>query len=73
MQIISNDRTVGSETVQDLNVFNTQFLATEVERGEHLVSMMPAVEKAFDLMGDDKIKLSIGNESLKRSKMGSYD
>ena len=34
--------------------------------------MMPAVKKAFDLMGDDIVELSTENESLKNKK-GSHD
>ena len=72
MQIISTDKTVRSETVQDLKDFNLQSLTTQAEKGEQLVSMMPAIKKAFDLMGDDTVELHTENESL-RSKIGSYD
>ena len=34
--------------------------------------MMPAIEKAFNLMGDDIVELSVENESLK-NKIGQYD
>ena len=34
--------------------------------------MMLAIKKAFDLMGDDLVELSMENESL-RIKIGSYD
>ena len=34
--------------------------------------MMPAIEKAFDLMGDDIVELSTENETFK-TKIGSYD
>ena len=40
MQIISNDRTVRSKTVQDLNEFNSQSLSTQAKKGEQLVSMI---------------------------------
>ena len=33
---------------------------------------MPAIKKAFDLMGDNIVELSTKNESLK-NKIGSYD
>ena len=72
MQIMSNDITVRSNTVQDLKDFNSQSLATEAKKGEQLVSMMPAIKKAFDLMGDDIVELSTENESLK-NKIGFYD
>ena len=72
MQIISTDRTVRSNTVQGWKYFNTQSLATQAIEGEQLVSMMLAIKKDFDLMGDDIVQLSIENRSLK-NKIGSYD
>ena len=53
MQIISNDQTVRSNTVQDLKEFNSQSLATQAKKGEQLVSLMAAIKKAFHLKGDD--------------------
>ena len=58
MQIISNDQTVRSNTVEDSKVFNGQSLATQTKKGEQLVSMMPAFKKTFDLMGDDIVELA---------------
>ena len=72
MQIISNDKTVRNDTVQDLKEFNSQSLATQSKKGEQLVSMMPAIEKAFNLLGDDIVELSTENDPLK-NKIGSYD
>ena len=72
MQIISNDKTVRSDTVQDLKEFNYQSLATQAKKGEQLVSMMPAIKKAFILLGDDIVDLSTENDALK-SKIGDYD
>ena len=72
MQIISNDKTVRTNTVNDLKEFNNQSLATQVRKGEQLVSMMPAIKKAFDLMGDDIVDLSTENDALK-DKIGDYD
>ena len=34
--------------------------------------MMPAIKKAFNLMGDDIVALSVKNESLK-NQIGQYD
>ena len=65
MQIISNDKTVRNDTIQDLKEFNQQSLTTQAKKGEQLVSMMPAIEKAFNLMGDDIVELNVENESLK--------
>ena len=70
MQIISNDQTVRTDTLQDLKGFISQSLATQAKIGEQLVSMMPATRKAFDLMGADIVELSTENDA---SKMGAYD
>ena len=72
MQLSSNDKTVRNDTIQDLKDFNQQSLTTQAKKGEQLVSMMPAVKKAFNLMGDDIIELSTENDALK-NKIGSYD
>ena len=61
-----------SDTVQDLKEFNQQSLTTQGKKGEQLVSMMPAIKKAFNLMGDDIVELSVENESL-RNQIGEYD
>ena len=58
MPIFSNDQRVGSDTVQDLEDFFSQFPATQAEKGEQSVSMMPAFKKSFDSMGNDIIYLS---------------
>ena len=72
IQIISNDKTVRNDTIQDLKEFNQQSLTTQAKKGEQLVSMMPAIKKAFKLMGDDIVELSVENESLK-NQIGDYD
>ena len=72
MQTFSNDKTVRNDTVQDLKEFNSQSLATQAKKGEQLVSMMPAIKEAFDLMGDDIVDLSTENDALK-NKIGEYD
>ena len=41
MQFISNDKTVRSNTVQDLKEFDSQSIATQAEKGKQLVAMMP--------------------------------
>ena len=66
MQIISNDRTVRNDTIQDLKEFNSQSLSTQAKKGEQLVSMMPAIKKAFNLLGDDIVELGVENESSKK-------
>ena len=72
MQIISTDKTVRNDTIQDLKDFNNQSLSTQAKKGEQLVSMIPAIKKAFNLLGDDIVELSTENDALK-SKIGSYD
>ena len=72
MQIISTDKTVRNDTIQDLKESNSQSLATQAKKGEQLVSMMPAIKKAFNLLGDDIVELSTENDALKNKK-GSYN
>ena len=52
--------------------FNNQSLVTPARKGEQLVFMMPAIQKTFDLMGDDIVDLSTKNKGSK-NKRGSYD
>ena len=72
MQIISNDKTVRNDTIQDLKDVNSQPLPTRARKGEQLVSMMPAIKTDFDLMGDDIVDLTTENETLK-NQIGDYD
>ena len=72
MQIISTDKNVRNDTIQDLKEFNSQNLTTQAKKGEQLVSMMPAIKKAFNLLGDDIIELSTEIETL-NNKIVSYD
>ena len=72
MQLISTDQTVRDNTIQDLKDFNQQSLSTQAKKGEQLVSMMPAIKKAFNLLGDDIVQLSTENDALK-SQIGDYD
>ena len=72
MQISSTDQLVRNDTIQDLKDFNQQSLTTQAKKGEQLVSMMPAIKKAFNLMGDDIIELSTENDALK-NQIGQYD
>ena len=71
IQLISNDKTVRNSTVEDLRETNQQSLTTKAKKGEQLVSMMPAIKKAFNLMGDDIVELSTENEALK-IQIGDY-
>ena len=68
MQLGSFDQTVRNDTIQDLKDFNQQSLSTQAKKGEELVSMMPAIKKAFNLLGDDIIELSVENDALKNQK-----
>ena len=72
MQLSSTDQTVRDNTIQDLKDFNQQSLTTQAKKGEQLVSMMPAIKKAFNLMGDDIIELSTENDALK-NQIGEFD
>ena len=72
MQLISTDQTVRNDTIQDLKEFNSQSPSTRSKKGEQLVSMMPAIKKAFNLLGDDIVDLSTENDALK-NKIGDYD
>ena len=48
-QITSNDKSIRNDTMVDLKEFKNQSLATQAKKGEQLVSMMPAIKKAFSL------------------------
>ena len=45
MQIISKDKTLRGNAVQDLQDFNSQPLATQDEKGGQIVSWMPALKR----------------------------
>ena len=72
MQFICNDKTVRNDTIQNIKDFNQQSLTTQAKKGEQLVSMMPAIKKAFHLLGDDIVDLSTENDASK-NKIGPYD
>ena len=72
MQIISNDNSVRNDTIRDLKEFNQQSLSTQAKKGEQLTAMMPAIKKAFNVLGDDIIELSTENDVLK-NQIGKYD
>ena len=72
MQLGSSDQSVRNDTIQDLKDFNQQSLSTQAKKGEQLVSMMPAIKKAFILLDDDIIELSVENDALK-NQIGDYD
>ena len=72
LQIIANDKTVRSDTVQDLKEFNNQSSATPAKKVEQIVSMMPVIKKAINFLGDDIVELSTENDALK-NKIGDYD
>ena len=44
MQIVSNDKRVRNDTIQDLKDFNSQSLTTQ---GKQLASIMPVIKKSF--------------------------
>ena len=72
MQSVSSDKTVRSDTIQDFKEFNSQSLTTQAKKEEQLVSLMPAIKKVFNSLGDVIVEFSTRNETLK-NKLGSYD
>ena len=72
MELSSTDKTVRNDIIEDLKEFHLQSLTTQAKKGEQLVSMMPAITKAFNLLGDDIVDLSTENDALK-NKIGDYD
>ena len=72
MQLISTDQTVKNDTIQDLKDINQQSLSTQAKKGEQLTSMMPAIKKAFNVLGDELIELSTKNDVLKK-QIGDYN
>ena len=72
IQLISNDNTVRKDTIQDLKEFNQQSSTTKAKKGEQLTAMMPAIKKAFNILGGDIIELSTENDVLK-NQIGEYD
>ena len=72
MQLISTDQTVRNDTIQDLKEFNQQSLTTQAKKGEQLTSMMSAIKKAFNVLGDDINELSTENDVLK-NQIGDYN
>ena len=72
MQIISSDKTVRKDAIEDLKDFNSQSPSTKAKKREQPVSMMPAIIKAFTFLGDDIVELSTENDALK-NKIRSYD
>ena len=72
IQIIANEKTNRSDTVHDLKEFNNQSLATHAKKGEQLVSMVPAVKNAVNLLRDVIVELSTQNDALK-NEVGNYD
>ena len=72
MQIISTDKTVRNDTIEDFKKINSQSLTTQSKNREQLVFMMPAIKKAFNLLADDIVELSTENDALK-NKIVSYD
>ena len=71
MQIISTNKTVRSDTKDVLEKIINQSSTTQAKK-EQLVSMVPAIKKAFNVLVDDIVKLSTENDALK-NEIGSYD
>ena len=73
MQIISTDKTVPSDTIEDLKELNSQSLTIQAKK-ERTACQFDSrnKKKGFNLMGDDIVKLHTENERLK-NKIGSSD
>ena len=63
LQIISIDKTVRSDIIQDLKEFNNQSSKTQAKKSEELVSLMHAIKKAFDMVGDDIVQSPTENDA----------
>ena len=72
IQRLAIDKIVRSDTVEYLKEFNSQSLAIQAKKSEQLVSMLPAIKKAFKSLDDDIVELSTDNDAL-RNKTGEYD
>ena len=72
IQLVQNDKNCTRQYSIRIKEFNNQSLTTQAKKGEQLISMMPAIKKAFNLMGDDIIELDAENQTLK-NKIGVYD
>ena len=72
MELSSTDKTVRNDIIEDLKEFHLQSLTTQAKKGEQLVSMMPAIKKAFNLLGDDIVDLCTENDALK-NRIGDYN
>ena len=72
MQIILSDKSVRSDTIEDLKEYNPQSLTTQAKKGEQLISLIIGIKKAFFLLGDDIVELHTENQSSK-NKIGFYD
>ena len=68
MQFISTGPTVTSSTVHDLKEFKSQYLSTQGKKGGQLFSMVPAIIKAFDLMGDDIVEIIYRKRTFEKWK-----
>ena len=61
------NKIVRNDSIQGLKDFNQQSLTTQAKKGEQLVSMMPAIKKAFNLLGDDIVEISKENVASKKN------
>ena len=69
MKVFSTDKAIRNVTKQDIKNFNNQSLTTPAKKSEQLVSMMPAIKKTFNLMGDDIVETHRKNGSLKKNRL----
>ena len=55
----------------DMKEINNKSLAKQAKEGKQIDIMMPAIEKDFDVLCDDIVKLSTKTDALK-SKTGAH-
>ena len=68
MQTISDFKTCRGKTVQGLRILTHNLQEHKVKKREHIVSMMPANEEAFNLQRDDVKEITTRNEALTKEK-----
>lgn len=66
LQIIKNDINIKNESKQVLKEFRKENLCNQAKQGEKLVTMMPGIKEAFNILRDDIYELGTENEELKK-------
>ena len=61
IQLASNCKKLGGETIQESEDYKSQPLQAQVIRGEELVALLPAIRKRYNSLEDEIMELTIGN------------